>query len=42
MGSIRLSVGTEWLLDGRAYRVIRQPAADRFVARDLRGPAAAG
>jgi hypothetical protein len=29
-------VGTEWLLDGRAYRVVRQLAADRFVAVDVK------
>ena len=36
MGSVRLGVGTEWLLDGRAFRVVRQSAAGRFVARDLK------
>jgi hypothetical protein len=34
MGRIRLGVGTEWLLDGRAWRVVRQLAPDRFVAQD--------
>jgi putative transposase len=29
-------VGTEWLLDGRAFRVLRQPAPDRFVALDVK------
>ena len=33
MGRIRLGVGTEWLLDGRAWRVVRQLAPDRFVAQ---------
>ena len=33
MGKIRLGVGTEWLLDGRAWRVVRQLAPDRFVAK---------
>jgi putative transposase len=36
MGPVRLGVGAEWLLDGRAYRVVRQPAPDRFVALDVR------
>jgi hypothetical protein len=36
MGKIRLGVGTEWLLDGRAWRVVRQLAPDRFVAQDGR------
>ncbi|MCA9114588.1 MAG: hypothetical protein KDA79_05840 [Planctomycetaceae bacterium] len=35
MGSVRLGVGTEWLLDGRAFRIVRQTAAGQFVARDL-------
>ena len=34
MGPVRLGVGTEWLLDGRAWRVVRQLAPDRFVAQD--------
>jgi len=25
MGPVRIGVGTEWLLDGRAWRVVRQP-----------------
>jgi len=29
-------VGTEWLLDGRAWRVVRQLAPDRFVAQDVK------
>jgi putative transposase len=29
-------VGTEWLLDGRAWRVVRQLAPDRFVAQDAK------
>ncbi|MCA9091019.1 MAG: transposase family protein [Planctomycetaceae bacterium] len=36
MGSIRLAVGTEWLLDGRAYRVVRQPSSREFTAVDLK------
>ena len=36
MGSVRLGVGTEWLLDGRLFRVVRQPAADRFVVLDVK------
>jgi len=36
MGRIRLGVGTEWLLDGRAWRVVRQLAPDRFVAQDTK------
>jgi len=35
MGPVRLGVGTEWLLDGRAWRVVRQLAPDRFVAQDV-------
>ena len=31
MGTIRLGVGTEWLLDGRAFRVVRQLGPDQFV-----------
>jgi len=36
MGSIRLAVGTEWLFDGRAYRIVRQLASDQFVVSDVR------
>ena len=36
MGPVRLGVGTEWLLDGRAFRVVRQLAADRFIAQDVK------
>ena len=36
MGRIRLGVGTEWLLDGRAWRVVRQFAPDRFVVQDTK------
>jgi len=36
MGPVRLGVGTEWLLDGRAWRVVRQLAPDRFVAQDIK------
>jgi len=28
-------VGTQWLLDGRTYRVVRQLAPDRFIAQDV-------
>ena len=36
MGPVRLGVGTEWLLDGRAWRVVRQLAPDRFIAQDVK------
>jgi predicted site-specific integrase-resolvase len=36
MGPVRIGVGTEWLLDGRAWRVVRQPAPDRYVAQDTK------
>ena len=36
MGPVRIGVGTEWLLDGRAFRVVRQLAADRFIAQDVK------
>jgi putative transposase len=29
-------VGTEWLCDGRTYRVVRQLAPDRFIAQDVK------
>ena len=32
MGSVRISVGTEWLADGRAWRVIRQPRPGILIA----------
>ena len=35
MGPVRLGVGTQWLLDGRVWRVVRQLAPDRFVAQDV-------
>ena len=35
MGPVRLGVGTQWLLDGRGWRVARQLAPDRFVAQDV-------
>jgi hypothetical protein len=35
MGPVRLGVGTQWLLDGRVWRVIRQLAPDRFIAQDV-------
>ena len=34
MGPARIHVGVEFLLDGRAYRVVRQPDNDRCIARD--------
>ena len=34
MGPVRLAVGTQWLVDGRVWRVVRQLAPDRFVAQD--------
>ena len=40
MGRIRLGVGTEWLLDGRAWRVVRQLAPDRFAPKTAGEPAA--
>jgi hypothetical protein len=36
MGPVHLGVGTEWLLDERAYRVVRQPSPDQFIAVDLK------
>ena len=36
MGPIRLGVGTEWLCDGRTFRVVRQLAPDRFIAQDVK------
>ena len=36
MGRIRLGVGTEWLFDGRAWRVVRQLVPDHFVAQDTK------
>ena len=36
MGSVRICVGTEWLCDGRTYRVVRQLAPDRFIAQDVK------
>ena len=36
MGSVRLGVGTEWLLDERMFRVVRQLGPDNFVAEDLK------
>lgn len=35
MGSVRLGVGTQWLLEGRVWRVVRQLASDRFIAQDV-------
>lgn len=29
-------MGTEWLCDGRTYRVVRQLAPDRFIAQDVK------
>ena len=36
MGPVRIGVGTEWLFDGRAWRVVRQLAADRYIAQDTK------
>ena len=36
MGSVRICVGTEWLSDGRTFRVVRQVAPDRFIAQDVK------
>ncbi len=36
MGTIRLGVGTEWLLDGRAFRIVRQIGPDQFVTLDVK------
>ena len=36
MGPVRLGVGTQWLLDGRAWRVVRQLSPDRFIALDAK------
>ncbi|MCB9922230.1 MAG: transposase [Planctomycetaceae bacterium] len=36
MEPVRLGVGTEWLLDGRTFRVVRQISNDLFVAEDIK------
>ena len=36
MGTIRLGVGTEWLQDGRAFRIVRQLGSDQFVVLDVK------
>lgn len=36
MGSIRLGVGTEWLLDDRSFRIVRQLGPHEFIAEDLK------
>jgi putative transposase len=36
MGSVRIGVGTEWLVDGRAYRVVRQTSPESLIAIDSR------
>jgi len=36
MGPVRLAVGTQWLVDGRTWRVVRQLAPDRFIAQDVK------
>jgi len=36
MGSIRLGVGTEWLLDGRAFRILRRLEPSQFLVHDLK------
>ncbi|HWL10145.1 MAG TPA: transposase family protein [Planctomicrobium sp.] len=35
MGSVRLGVGTQWLREGRPFRILRQLAAGRFLVRDV-------
>lgn len=36
MGTIRLGVGTEWLQDGRAFRIVRQLGPDQFAVLDVK------
>ena len=36
MGTIRLGVGTEWLQDGRAFRIVRQLDTHQFVVLDVK------
>ena len=36
MGSVRISVGTEWLADGRVWRVMRQPQPGTLIALEHR------
>ncbi len=36
MGTIRLGVGTEWLQDGRAFRIVRQLSPDQFAVLDVK------
>jgi putative transposase len=36
MEPVRLGVGAEWLLDGRAFRVVRQSSPDAFIAEDAK------
>ncbi len=36
MGPVRLGVGIELLLDGRAYQVVRQLANNRYIAKDAK------
>ena len=35
MGSVRIGVGTEWLADGRTWRVVRQLDAERLIISDV-------
>ncbi|MGZ0167718.1 MAG: hypothetical protein ACKVII_27690, partial [Planctomycetales bacterium] len=35
MGSVRIGVGTEWLADGRTWRVVRQLDAERLIVSDV-------
>ena len=35
MGSVRICVGSEWLLDGRAFRIVRQLSPHEFVVLDI-------
>lgn len=36
MGTIRLGVETEWLQDGRAFRIVRQLGFDQFAVLDVK------
>ena len=36
MGTIRLGVGTVWLQDGRAFRIVHQLGPDQFAVLDVK------
>ena len=36
MGPVRLGVGSQWLLDGRTFRIVRQLADGHYVAQDVK------